>query len=514
MSSTVRLPREIIQFLGLRGPQSLLVRGPPGSGKSTFCLAMLEAFMGTKILVTNRVSTPELNREYPWLGEEQTHGIQFIDTSAPDQYLVDGLRAASRSTEVLDVLKESPAERVALEEFLLLPPAIQEAWSQLPSNQPSLVVIDSWDALVEQYLGTTLHNSVSGIDRGEVERMLLRRMAPTRAHLILVLERSAESQLDYLTNGVVVTSRDESEGRLERWLRIPKLRGVRVADASYPYTVEGAKFQCIEPMRRYEEGRLGGFDPEPDPMPGFLWPGSQSLAEAFGRFPLGQATFLEKDENFPAPTVQRIIGPAMGHTMSHGGHVLLVPSPALTIANIWNSVSQAVPKTTIADTLRIVDTTGQLALSAKASHPELAPTILQPEALSPSEPNGLTESALVRKFLSGSVRDGFPNLVIVYLTGVAAADSIRHVGLRPEIFAMPPDSGQPTLGSARHHRIVIGAPFVSASYAASMRSFAAIHINLKMRQGRAFLYGSKPWTPGFVMTDAADGGAYHLLRVV
>ena len=509
MSSSVRLPAELSEFLSLRGPQTLLIRGSPGAGKSTLCLALLEAAQGERILVTNRVSSPELHREFPWLGDNGSHGIHIVDTSVQDGSLAESLRSTARSAEVVE---ESGRERRALEEFLLLPPQIQEAWSKIPTDRPSIVVVDSWDALVEQYVGGIAPNGHGKLDRAEVERMLLRRMSQTVAHLVLVLERREETHLDYLVNGVVVVERDASEDRLERWMRLPKLRGIRVANASYPFTVEGAKFQCIEPIRRYSEIRSGAFDDEPDHLPEFLWPGSQNFAEAFGRFPVGKTTLLETDGEFPDSVTQSILGPAMGFVMARGGHVLLIPSPALSIDEIWRTISASTSRAKIADTLRILDVAGQLEKPTRTSRPELAPAIVPVKSLVPGTPAADPDDNELSRFLRGSVRDGTPSLAIAYLTGLKALASTLKVPLTPEALEGFPAQLQSSLGASRLHFVAIGAP--GTTFFAPLQPLAAIHVRMRIRQGRAFLYGAKPWTPGFVLTESGNGGPFGLLRIV
>lgn len=509
MSTSVRLPAELAEFIALEGPQTLLIRGAPGSGKSTLCLALLEAAQGERILVSNRVSNRELHREFPWLGTNGSQGIQIVDTSSPDAFVTESVRAAARSAEIV---ADSPQERREVDEFFLLPPAIQEAWSQIPTDRPSLVVVDSWDALVEQYLGGYHSDGANGVDRAEIERMLLRRMGRTHAHLVLVLEREEQTHLDYLVNGVVVTERDYGHDRLERWLRIPKLRGIRVANASYPYTVEGAKFQCIEPIRPHSELHAGQFDVEPDALPGHLWPGSQAFTEAFGRLPVGKTSLLETDEEFPDSIVQLILGAAIGFAMQRGGHVLVVPSPTLSAEEIWESITLSAPKGKASETLRVVDVTGQLERHVRSTRPDLSNVIVPTRSLVPPDPASPPDDNEISRFLKGGVKDGFPSLAIAYLSGLKALASALKIPLTPEVVDTFPASIQSSLGTTRMHIVAIGGP--EDSFFESMRSLAAMHITMRMRQGRAFLYGRKPWTPGFVLTDAANGGPYGLLRVV
>jgi KaiC/GvpD/RAD55 family RecA-like ATPase len=509
MSSAVRLPAELRQFLALSGPQSLLVRGPPGSGKSTLCLALLEAFAGEKLLITSRVTQLELHREFPWMASSPTSGLQIVDASSVEPPYRGGFAAVAEAT----VLSEGDrTEQDALSEFLMLPAPVQEAWSRLPTHRASAVVIDSWDALVEQYLGMRQRHGPDSLDRAEVERMLLRRMSRSPCHLILVLEREEQSQLDYLVNGVVVTRRELSDDRLERWLLIPKLRGIRVASSSYPYTVEGAKFQCIEPVRTPSELPRGTIDPEPEPVPRQLWPGSRSFAANFGRLPLGKISVLEADEDLPDEVLQHLVRPAIGHTLAQGGRVLLVPPASLSADDIWAGISDIATPTILGQSFRVVDVSRELAPAAAGGRPELVPTIVSPNSLVSSASNPIAGDAELTRWLKGTSASAKPGLVVVYVSGLESLSAALRVAITPDVAATFIANIQTTLGGANVHMVALARP--ATPLATAVRSLAAIRIQVRGRLGRVFLYGAKPWTPGFVLTEASDGGPYDLLRIV
>jgi KaiC/GvpD/RAD55 family RecA-like ATPase len=510
MSTAVRLPSELREFLALPGPQSLLVRGPPGSGKSTLCLALLEASPGERLLVTSRVSTDELNREFPWLGENGSRSIKFVDTSDLDSTAGDPVKAAA---EQMLFAGADAGERRGLKEFLMLPSPIQDAWSQLPESSASTVVIDSWDALIENHLGALAARTSTSIDRAEVERMLLRRMGRSRAHLVIVLERENLSQLDYLVNGVVVTHRESTNDRLERWLLLPKLRGIRIANASYPYTVEGAKFQCIEPMNSYRELRRGHFDPEPDPLPGFLWPGSISFASNFGRLPLGKLTLLETDNAVPDQIRHNFIAPAMAHTMHRGGRVLLVPPPTLSSEEVWHSIEGSIANKRIPEQFRVVDVSGQLERATQQSHKEFLDAVVSYRAMVPASAGQDAQNSELSAWMRGGVKGGPPNLGVVYATGLEALANALKIPITAEVAAAMPASINTSLGDSEGlHLIAIGR--VDGPLFTPLLSLAAMHLRMHSRQGRIFVYGTKPWTPGLVITEAADGGPYELLKIV
>jgi KaiC/GvpD/RAD55 family RecA-like ATPase len=514
VSLAQRLPTELTDFLALPGPQSLLVRGPPGSGKSTLCLALLEAAAGHRVLVTSRVSHADLARAFPWLGDDgAAHTIQIVDTSQSEERLRDVGMSMARRHELLDT--GSPDSKAAAE-FLWLPSAVQEAWSRLPENAPAIVVIDSWDALVEQYLGGTSGTPAVDLpDRGEVERILLRALCRSRAHVVIVLERREESQLDYLVNGVIVTQREVSNDRMERWLWLPKLRGIRIANAAYPYTVEAARFQCIEPIKPYTQLKRGPHEREPDVMPGHIWPGSRSFAENFGRLPVGKSTLVETDNEVPDYVLQMFLAPMMSSVVDQNGRVLFIPRPSLSAKEIWDGARVGAPQHKLDQGLRVMDVTGQLEGAARRAAPELAKIVLPVGSLNPADgqaqPPGSSPENEVSRFLA-SGGTGTPALAVVHIAGLTSLASTVGSPVTPDIVDSYPAMTQAALGSSGLHMIFVGQtgqPLFEA-----LRSLAAIHLHLRVRQGRVFVYGSKPWTTGLVLTEGSETTAFDLLKIV
>lgn len=509
MSSAVRLPAELRKFLALPGPQSLIIRGPPGSGKTTLGLALLEAAAGSRVLVTNRVSDAELNREFPWLGENGSAGIQLVDASNMELSL-HGISHAAGAAAL--IAEPDSDEKLKIEEFLTLPNPVQEAWSRVPSEGPSTIVIDSWDALVEHYMGRRMRRLAEPLDRGELERMLLRLMARSPSHLVLILETDQQTQLDYLVNGIIATRRELVNDRLERWLHLPKLRGIRIANATYPYTVEGAKFQCIEPLRAYADLHRGQTDPEPDPLPGYLWPGSKSFAESFGRLPVGRITLLEVEDDVPDYVVQHLLTPAEIHAAQRGGRVLVIPSPALSADEIWEPLENARAASHLADVFRVLDVSGQLERSLKTGKKSRLPSLVPLKSLPAPDPNRDPDDNELSRWLKGGVVGGHPGLLTLYTSGLESLASAMKIPITAETVASMPGAMQTMMGGASIHVLMIGR--ADAPMFRSVKTLASIHLRVLNRQGRALLYGLKPWTPGFVLAEPGNGGPYELLRIV
>jgi KaiC/GvpD/RAD55 family RecA-like ATPase len=512
LSLAGRLPEELREFLSLPGPQSLLIRGPPGSGKTTLCLALLEVANGRRVLVTSRVSQSELQRGFPWLGENESARIRIVDTSNLDATVQEVGRSLAESRRLVE---DSSVKNRELTEFMWLPSPVQDAWSQLPTDAPSIMIIDSWDALIEQYTGGVGANNPDLPSREEVERMLLRHLGRGRAHVVIVLERREESQLDYLVNGVVVTQREMVNDRLERWVHLPKLRGIRIANAYYPYTVEAARFQCIEPIKAYTQMRRGPHEPEPDAMPAHIWPGSSAFAENFGRLPIGKTTLIETDGNVQEQVVQLVLSAMISSVVSVGGRALLVPSPSLSAKEIWDSVHPGPPRHKLEQGFRVGDVTGQLESQAKQFLPEFGRMVVPLGGLVPAGNSEVSEpgkETSVAQFLASSTSNGAPVLSVSYIGGFLSMASALGNPLTPEVIDNFPAMVQAGLGSAPMHLVVVGRAGVPLFE--SLRSLAAIQIHLRGRQGRVFVYGSKHWTPGLVLTEGTETVPYDLLRIV
>jgi KaiC/GvpD/RAD55 family RecA-like ATPase len=505
MSGVVRLPPELLDFLGLPGPQTLLVRGPPGSGKTTLSLALLEAFRGSRILVTSRVPGRELHREFSWLGANGGASIQVVDTSEMEESIHDAARVMAKTREVL-LAPLDPGGRDT-SQFLWLPPPVQEAWSRLRTDAPSLIIVDSWDALIESFLGGPGEPDRPVPDRAFVERLLIRRMSRAPAHLVFVLEREEQTALDYLVNGVVVTRREAIDDRLSRWMTILKLRGVRIANAVYPFSLEGGRFESILPVRPYAALRSGPPDPEPDLLAGHVWPGSRPFAENFGRLAFGKITLLEIDDQVSSRVGDLLTTPLMAHVLTRGGRVLLVPHSSDTPEDVYSAVHPAVSEGQFLDGLRMIIPPGPVPAGKEKLWRVVIPA-LRSDTPGSSESS---ESAAIR-FLREGASERSPSLLVVSLQGLAAVARANGIAVTDAVSAQLPEAFVGTIRGQPVHSVIIGphdSPILDP-----LRSIASVRIVVSVRQGRIFLHGIAPWTPNLVLAEGPEGTAYQLLRVV
>src|SRR5208282_995327 len=410
MSAILELPTELQQFLLRPLPQTLLLQGAPGSGKTTLALTMLQSFPGHRFLISGRVTEAELRREFPW-GKWSTE-IQLIDVTGRGGTLKDASRVVSHLKQIIEDADKEPELR-----GLWLPAPLQEAWSLTDPSRPSMVVIDSWDALVERYIGISAHE-MGFPDRGEIERILLDQMVQAPIFLLLVEERSELSQLDYLVNGVIETGSDIHDGRPERWLQLKKLRGTRIDTPLYPFTLEGGRFQCISPIGPTLAGRVVRPEPEPNAIPGYVWPGCTDYASAFGRLPTGRLTLIERDLAVPIEALILLLRPMAGHVARSGGRVLQILPPTIGPEAVLKTYREVLSPEQIQQQIRFQ-------LSGPASdQPEETASLILPSPFVQA-PNATPTMPEALRFLREKGRTGAPNLSIVWTSALQASSAER-----------------------------------------------------------------------------------------
>ena len=219
-------PREISQFFAGGVGQTLLVNGAPGTGKTLFTIRGLDVMNqnGDVLYVSTRVD------------QETVHGMYFDDHSSLDTTAILDL---SQDPFELPLDVDVPFERLNLDSLLNWIREISDATTQLT------IAFDSWE-LTYEYLSTR-HDDLPSIEAVTNQLVALAREENIR--LMLVSETVESSSLEYVVDGVITLSAEEDDrGRTRRYLRLGKLRGVRIGNRLQPVTLAGGQFQAITPV--------------------------------------------------------------------------------------------------------------------------------------------------------------------------------------------------------------------------------------------------------------------------
>src|SRR2546427_391789 len=206
---TGRIPREIVEFFNAPGGHSLIVKGPAGTGKTTFALQLTEALgeVTASHYLSSRVSDESLYRQFTWLKDRIKPSILQTGSKSPHntkvaRHALDQLEGKlEEGKEGEDEEPEAIGSGEVKGNFLEVTlgfdlPELEAAYDFVDDRIParSLVLIDSIDALAEHY----------GIPAGRLITVLQKDLVEgSKQNVLYVLESSGETRLDYLGDGVV-----------------------------------------------------------------------------------------------------------------------------------------------------------------------------------------------------------------------------------------------------------------------------------------------------------------------
>jgi KaiC/GvpD/RAD55 family RecA-like ATPase len=198
------LPGELLKFVKNES-YSLLIKGKPGTGKTTFALTLLDNLNdgSNYFYISTRLSLKQLLFYYPWVEkffskDENKSGYRFEDARLDEP--------------------ESLFERIT---------------NQLMDVKSPVIIIDTWD---------TIASFMDRESRLNNERVLQIWRERAGAKLIFLSETFDLGILDSIVDGVVTLDNSISDSTSNRQLTINKLRGLPIRCSSYSYSLYGGVF--------------------------------------------------------------------------------------------------------------------------------------------------------------------------------------------------------------------------------------------------------------------------------
>jgi KaiC/GvpD/RAD55 family RecA-like ATPase len=307
----LRIPHEIFEFFNKPGGHSLILRGLAGAGKTTFALQVIEDLSDLEhsYYISTRVSDASLFSQFPWLRNRMGEAVVEKEQDERRSRLNDlkgyggdgiGLFSGKMSVSIGRELQD-----------------IESIYDAVEKNLPnrSLVVIDSIDALAEKY-EMPCSRLINTIQKDVVEGF--------GSSALFVLE-CADSQLDYIGDGVVILNASLYQRRRIREMDILKLRGCEIEQPKYLFTLKGGKIQCF------------AYDSE-NPPPGTRWnpieekgsrisSGIMDLDRLLdGGLERGSITLIELKRGIPISIIRILEQSLVANFISQDRGVLWVPT--------------------------------------------------------------------------------------------------------------------------------------------------------------------------------------------
>jgi len=274
------LPGDILKFFQM-GSSTLLIKGEPGTGKTTLALTLASLLPSRRVFyLTTRVSGEDLLTQFPWV-KERTDTVSVIDLrlGTPEIFLekfMEGLR-----------------------------------------TEASLVILDSWDAFAEP-----LDHAERLKTEGAMVSLTSSRTSSSR--VIFVSESEATTKLDYMVDGVVTLKCGDLGGRALRRMEIKKLRGAEVSQRIQLFTLKGGKANVFSPYGEPDYSRASAFQPVKD-EDSQVSLGAPVLDSAFGRLRRGSVFVIEYQSCVPYSALRLLATPPQVNFINLGRAAVTLP---------------------------------------------------------------------------------------------------------------------------------------------------------------------------------------------
>jgi KaiC/GvpD/RAD55 family RecA-like ATPase len=485
-----RIPREIVEFLNQPGGHSLIVKGPAGTGKTTFALQLTEELghVSSAHYLSTRVSDASLFNQFPWLKERLKPSAVAVARKEPgagmkvSRKALDLLTGKIERGEIEDEDTGGERQGVAVAEgFLEVDlgsdlPEVEVAYSFVEQSLPrrSLVLIDSIDALAERY-GVAATRLINTIQQDLVEN--------SAANVLYVLEGSGETRLDYLGDGVVSFASADHAGRRLRVMTIEKLRGQEVRQFRYLYTLDGGRLMAFDIGERPKIPKPQAWSPRTDLSKDAASTGAVAIDNLCGGLSRGRVAAFVIANGVPAEYVDWLRTAMICNFVAQGRGVAHVPPRKGTTDFLRELVSPYLASGVFEAHVRVFEPASLGHVQESANALPLEGSNVDTDLKWSNVEYRLPQSS--RPFLSlmafDTLESVYGDKVLEEMSGVLA--SIR-----------------------RARDVFVGFATPNSASAAKLENLASVMIHVETVQGSVVLYGAKPYTGLFNLSFDWEAG--------
>jgi len=431
-------------LLGLKqlmnGPiRTLLVKGLAGTGKTTVALEILKAAgKGNGAYISSRVPQELLETHIPAM-KETLQGQDFLDVRLED---------ATSALEFVMGLTEP--------------------------KKVKTIVFDSWDALAKEF---------DSKERLRAEKTLIAVSNNSGAQLVFVSEEPGATTIDYLVDGILEVSTVEEQDRSVREFTIHKLRGTKIPQRKYLFTLLDGRFTFFEPYTTPSYSEIRKFTAMPDIGEAYSL-GSPALDRLLGGMVPGSTLTVEYDEDVPYFALRAIELPPIINFLAMGRSAILLPLPGANTGLTSSVLTRAIGEGAPSERLHILDVLRSSDLKTTSMTKHATPDEIH-EVVT-NETTRLRKKSVDQAMLHVNSIAALENLFASDL------DSLLEVTSQEII----------TLQQSRDAHILF-LP-TNSPIRSRILSMSSSHARLSVRDGAVVMFGVKPFTGVYALQHLED----------
>lgn len=299
--------------------KTILIKGNPGTGKTTLSLELMRR-LGGGLYVSTRVSEFKLLSQLPHYGKLFKEGL--------GEQLIVG---SSTLTEV----KSSFADiRLATLQQL-----VEKVLEGVYAKKYPVIILDSFDALASE---------VDPVERVKIEKALANLVEASQSKLILVSETRDVTSTDYLVDAILYLVLEDYDGYVMRYMRVDKLRGHPIKRRRMIFTLHDGKFRLLanKPEKHPENIPVKRFK-SISHCQDYYSTGSEDFDRFLGNgFSKGSWILFETSSNMPQEWFFHLLATIRYNFLSQGCNVVVIPIGGVNPEDVINTAKLYVDEKT------------------------------------------------------------------------------------------------------------------------------------------------------------------------
>ena len=349
------LPVDLLSYLKLEKGYSLIIKGPPGSGKTTLALQIL-SIIGENIksiYLSTRIGDKSLYKQFPWLKKYErkikilVSSESFLSEIYKEENEKSIKNAAKNILKEINKEKQKEVSRLFFNEYFKNKKAseISIVYKNVEMNLPAktILVIDSIEGITNRY----------SLKESEFTYMIQKDLVESAdVSAIFISEKNYPMPEDYVVDSEIYLNHEIDDSKRFRILKIHKLRGKEITQSSYPFTLNQGIFKIIFPINEYS---IGKWEPKKE-INGLFSTGIEELdKELNGGIRPGSFVNIEVSNIVPIEILRIIQSPLILNSFSTNKGLLLVPAPGTPYEFFKSYYNRWIPKDIIDSNLVYVD---------------------------------------------------------------------------------------------------------------------------------------------------------------